>query len=253
MKFISDLKELFTHSEQETDLINDNPNFVTRPNRIIHMLRVLRDAATQVTVAMPDGSEFPSKILAVSNQDLTLDQFSSREAHQKIQPNIEITIKAKQQAVPFTFKSTVTSKKGNKLGSYKASLPVKIYYPQKRAFFRVPLEHFNSLTFRAALEFSENTLTGHILDISSGGLSLSMRTNVYLTKGSTLTPVSLSIAGNETIICDLLITSIRKPSHDAYTRVGCQFLNLNTETKQAISKFIITYERKRAKKEAKDS
>lgn len=252
MSFISELKELISSTEKKPKLSNENPNFVTRPNRIVHMLRTLQDSGMQITIVIGDNSEYASKIFGITKQGIILDQLNSREGHQKIATGIPVQIKAKQQAVPFNFHSTVIKIQGSNLSGYLISIPEKIYYPQKRAFFRVPLEHYNHLTFKAALEFSDNTLTGHILDISSGGISLGIYTTAYIKRGSVLTPVSLTIANTETIICDLNVCSVKKSPHDGLTRIGAEFINLDSATRLALNKFIAIYERKRAKKESEE-
>ena len=252
MSFISELKELISPTDESSKLSSENPNFVTRPNRILHMLRTLQDSSMQISVVIGAKDEYPSKIFGITKHGIILDQLNSREGHQKIAAGVPVQIKAKQQAVPFNFHSTVIKTHGSNLGGYLISLPEKIYYPQKRAFFRVPLEHYNHLVFKAALEFSDNTLTGHILDISSGGISLGIYTTTYLKRGSSLTPVSLTIENTETIICDLNVCSVKKSPHDGLTRVGAEFINLDSATRLALNKFIATYERKRAKKESEE-
>jgi len=248
MNFFSDLKDIFAQPEQKADLLNENPNFVTHPNRIIHMLDALIDDATQIIVGMPDENEFPSKILMLNKEGIIIDQFKSLKGHKNIEIGTKIEIRAKQNAVNLKFKSAVIKKKENKFSGYFIQFPGRVYYPQKRASFRVPLEHLRNITFRATLESSENSLTGHVLDLSTDGLAISVRTEAYLKKGSILAPFSLSLGGGESIICEALVTSINAPTRSSYLRVGCQFKNLDPTAKKTINNFTIKTERNRKRK-----
>ena len=247
MKFISNLKELFTQPEQKSSPLNENPNFVTRSNRIMHMLEALIDDTTQIIVAMPDENEFPSKILMLKKEGIIIDQFKSLKGHKNIEIGTKIEVRAKQNAVNLKFKSVVIKKKENKFSGYFIQFPERVYYPQKRASFRVPLEHLRNITFRTTLESSENTITGHVLDISTTGIGIGVRTEAYLKKGSILAPFSLSLGDSESIICEAVVTSVNTPARSAYLRVGCQFRSLDSESKKIINKFIIEAERNRKK------
>lgn len=254
MKFLSNLKNLFqTDHNKKAIIVDENPNFVTRPNRILQMLHMLQDEATQIVIVTPDGKEQPSKILKVAKEGLLIDQFSSSDAHKRLKINTLVEIKAKQKSVTFTFKAKLLAKQKTKLNGYLISIPNKVYYPQKRAFFRAPLTHLNSIALKASLESSENTLTGHVLDLSPGGLSVRIKTQLYIKRGNILSPVSVVLDKDETIICDLLVASVTQPNRSADVRVGCQFMKLDAETSRTINKFIAVSERKRAKKGQKDS
>lgn len=252
MNFLSTLQKLFQVHDKNPETFDHNPNFVTQPTRIMQMLRMLKDEATQIIIVTPDEKQHPSKILRVEKKGLLIDQFSSAEAHHKIDINTPIRIQAKQNAVTFTFKAQLLTKQKNKFNGYLISIPKRVYYPQKRVFFRTPLNHLHSITLKAALESSEDTLTGHVLDLSSGGLCLSTGTPHYMKRGHVLSPVSVVLDEDETIICELRIASVTKPLHSADIRIGCQFVQLDANTARAIDKFIALSERKRAKKDQKD-
>jgi flagellar brake protein len=191
MSFISSLKSLLASEEKEDIARNINPNFIVRPSRIKHMLQVLMESHVQLSVLPDKQSDYTSRILSVSPTGITLDQFNSREAHNKMTQGSAIQINAKHHAVPFNFNTTIT---GTSLdGGYLVSMPDKIYHPQKRAFFRVPLENIEKHKFTGAIQFSENLVSGYIYDVSFGGICIAVYSNSYVKKGAILSPASMTL------------------------------------------------------------
>lgn len=245
MNFISSLKSLL-RSEEEEQTPNPNPNFIVRPSRIKHMLQILMESHVQVSLVFDNQLECTSRLLDVSTNELILDQLNNRAAHLKMLPGTVIQVNAKHHAVPFNFSSTITGTLHD--GSYLMAMPEKIYHPQKRSFFRVPIENIEKYKFTAAIQFSENLISGYVYDVSFGGICIAVYSNSYVKKSSILTPASMTLKDGSTIQLDLTVCSVKKSPLEGFTRVGCEFLNLASQEKREIHKFITACERERAKK-----
>ncbi|PCI22394.1 MAG: hypothetical protein COB62_01545 [Piscirickettsiaceae bacterium] len=248
MNILTGLKELF-EPESTTNAIEENPNFVTRPNRIKYMLHVLMEARVQVTLIMDDKSEHASQVLDIAKKGIVLDQLTSRAAHNKLTNSKSIRIDAKHQSIPFNFNSVIIDNKMNRGTGYLISFPEKIYHPQKRAFFRLSLAHAaNRYKFIGSVQYSENTITGYVYDISYGGISIAVTSNTYIKKGDILAPASLTLDNDQRIECDFIVRSVKKSAAEGFIRIGCCFLNLPSTTKSIIHELIRKQERNRAKK-----
>lgn len=246
MSFISSLKSLLASEEKREDARNVNPNFIVRPSRIKHMLQILMESHVQISILLDDQSDYTSRVLSVSDADITLDQLNNRVAHNKMAPGSVIQINAKHHSVPFNFSTTITGTSPD--GGYLVSMPDKIYHPQKRAFFRVPLENIEKHKFTGAIQFSENLVSGYIYDVSFGGICIAVYSNSYVKKGAILSPASMTLKDGNIIHTDLTVCSVKKSLQEGFTRVGCQFLNIPATEKRSIHKFITASERERAKK-----
>ena len=189
MSFLSSLKSLLASEEREHDALNDNPNFIVRPSRIKHMLQSLMESHVQISIVLDDQSEHTSRILDVSENDIVLDQFNSREAHNKMVKGTMVQIDAKHHSVPFNFSASLIGTSRD--GGYIISTPEKIYHPQKRSFFRVPLVNIEKYKFTGAIQYSENLVSGYIYDVSFGVI---LPFAMYLTPVIYPTPTSGTIA-----------------------------------------------------------
>lgn len=246
MSFISTLKSLLASEEEQHNAQNDNPNFIVRPTRIKHMLQILMESHVQISIVLDDQSDYTSMLLDVSTNDMTLDQLNSRVAHNKMLPGTVIQINAKHHSVPFNFTSTIID--SSRDGGYIISMPEKVYHPQKRAFFRVPLENIEKYKFTGGIQYSENLISGYIYDVSFGGICVAAYSNSYVKKGAILSPASMTLKNGKIIQSDFTVCSVKKSPQEGFTRVGCEFLNIQAAEKRSIHKFITECERERARK-----
>jgi len=246
VSFISSLKSLLVSEEKEENTRNSNPNFIVRPSRIKHMLQILMESHVQISLILDDQSDYTSRVLEVSTNDITLDQLNSRVAHNKMAQGTVIQINAKHHSVPFNFTSTIIG--ASRDGGYIISMPEKIYHPQKRAFFRVPLDNIEKYKFTGAIQFSENLVSGYIYDVSFGGICIAVYSNSYVKKGAILSPASMTLKDGNIIHSDFTVCSVKKSPHEGFTRVGCEFLDIQSSEKRNVHKFITECERERAKK-----
>ena len=246
MSFLSSLKSLLASEEREHDARNDNPNFLIRPSRIKHMLQSLMESHVQITIVLDDQSEHTSRILDVSKSDIVLDQLNSRVAHNKMTKGATIQVEAKHHSVPFNFSTSLISTSRD--GGYIISMPEKIYHPQKRSFFRVPMVNIEKYKFTGAIQYSENLVTGYIYDVSFGGICIAVYSNTYIKKGDILSPASMTLKGGNIIHCDFTVCSIKRSPQEGFTRVGCSFLDIPPAEKRNIHQFITECERERARK-----
>jgi len=245
MSILSGLKSLLSHEEAAAKLDADNPNFIVQPSRIKHALQQLMDSHVHISIVLDDQSEHTTRLAGITKNGFIIEQLNSRVAHNKMQAGSSIQIEAKHQAIPFNFSSRIDSL--TKSGSYFVSMPEKIYHPQKRDFHRTSLENTERYKFSAAIQYSENTLTGYLLDVSYGGISLAVSSSTYVKKGTILSPASLILNNGNTIRADFTVCSVKKVHQDSFTRVGCELLNIEPAEKRDFHKFITTCARERAK------
>jgi len=247
MSIFSGIKELF-EPQDDNDRSAENPNFIIRPNRIKQILERFVESQVQVIIRTGDDEEHSSRILAIRRNGIVLDQLLARTAHRNIIDDLTIQVEAKYHSIPFNFKSIILDNKINNNSGYLISFPEKIYHPQKRDFFRLSLKETEQHKFIGSAQYSENTVTGYIYDISFGGLSIAVNSNVYIKKGDILAPANLSLGKtSERVDCDLTVCSVKKSTIEGFSRIGCQFLNLTSDNKKRIHQFINEEERRRAK------
>jgi len=241
MSFLSSVKSLLISEEKESLEKQENPNFIQLPSRIKHMLQTLCEAHVQIIIILDDKTEHTSRVLSVTSDNIVFDQLNSLSAHKRMQQGFVIQINAKHHAVPLNFSTTILETTSD--GYYLASLPSKIYHPEKRSFFRVSLNDIEKYKFNSLIQLSEEKLSGYIYDISYGGVSIAMHSDTYVKVGATLSPASITLKNGCTLHVDLFVRSVKRNQQNGVTRVGCEFLNIDSATKRSLHKFIVAYER----------
>jgi len=241
MSFLSSVKSLLISEEKESREEPGNPNFIQLPSRIKHTLQTLCDAHVQIMIVFDDKTEHTSRLLSVSTNEIIFDQLNSLSAHNRMKKGFVIQVNAKHRSVPLNFSTTILETTSD--GYYLASLPSKVYHPEKRFFFRIALNDIEKYKFNSLIQFSENSLSGYVYDISYGGVSIAMHSDSYVKVGTTLSPASITLKNGSILHVDLSVRSVKKNQQNGVTRVGCEFLNIDSATKRSLHQFISAYER----------
>jgi len=241
MSFLSSVKSLLISDEKKSGEKPGNPNFIQLPTRIKHTLQTLCDAHVQIMIVLDDKTEHTSRLLSITENDIIFDQLNSLGAHKKMEKGFVIQVNAKHRAVPLNFSTAILETTSD--GYYRASLPNRIYHPEKRSFFRLALNDIEKYKFNSIIQFSDRSLSGYIYDISYGGISIAMHSDSYIKIGATLSPASITLKNGNVLHIDLSVRSVKKSQQNGVTRVGCEFLNIDSATKRSLHKFIAAYER----------
>jgi len=240
MSFLSSVKSLFFLQKESSEKLA-NPNFIQLPSRIKHILQTLCEAHVQITIILDDKTEHTSRLLNVTANDILFDQLNSLGAHKRMKKGFVIQVNAKHRAVPLNFSTTILETTSD--GYYLASLPNKIYHPEKRSFFRLALNEVEKYKFNSIIQFSGQSLSGYIYDISYGGISIAMHSDSYVKVGTVLSPASITLKSGSVLHIDLSVRSVKKNQQNGVTRIGCEFLKIDSATKRSLHKFIAAYER----------
>tara|TARA_R110002095_G_scaffold119391_2_gene103946 strand:- start:412 stop:1188 length:777 start_codon:yes stop_codon:yes gene_type:complete len=250
VSLLSDLKSfLSSDKEPKHDVPRANPNFIIDPGRIKHTLRLLVESHVQVTIVVDDQSYHTCRILSVSEKGLLLDQITDHETHKKILAQKNIRINAKLNSVHCNFNCLIIHPYSDNDNAYLASLPERIYYPQKRAFFRIPLVDLETHAFNGSTEHSNDNVSGFIYDVSFGGIGIAVYSNNHIKKGDLLSASNMTLNNGQIIQADLAVCSVKRAPQERFTRVGCKFVNIEPAYKKCIHKFITACERERVKKQ----
>jgi len=241
MSFLSSVKSLLISDEKKSGKKSGNPNFIQLPTRIRHTLQSLCDAHVQIMIVLDDETEHSSRLLSVTTSNILFDQLNNLGAHKRMKRGCVIQVNAKHRAVPLNFSTTILETTSD--GYYRASLPNKIYHPEKRSFFRLALNEIEKYKLNSIIQFSEHSLSGYIYDISYGGISIAMHSDSYVKVGTVLSPASITLKNGSVLHIDLSVRSVKTNQRNGVTRVGCEFLNIDSATKRSLHKFIAAYER----------
>ena len=202
-----------------------------------------------------DEVTYQSMILRVNPEEQYLyidelfpktDGFIGLEGH-------TITVIVKEKGMTVSFDSKIL-KRGKEDGAlyYKIELPTEIDKQQRRGAFRIQMDDALGVDVGVELDNSaDESLIATVKDISSTGVRLVIQgEHKKIRSGTVLANLKLSYGDGEFFICNLDVRNSQleqEPHH--HTLVGGQFINLNSEDKKQLEKFILKTQREIRRRE----
>jgi len=185
-------------------------------------------------------------ILGIKEQQghFYLDEFNSRPAHEKFLKSRKARIDCRLQGMELSFIVHLEkANTANGIALYKLAIPNAVTRLQRRDSFRLRLSP--GLTVPVTLaHFEGETVSGEALDLSAGGVGISLHTRNVPSRGQILHSVSLSIPRTRPFKADLEVRFARLEEVHHTLRVGGRFVNLNPQQERQIAQFLAEQQRK---------
>jgi len=242
-----------TVTEGNLNQISDNPNFVTDPSRIITLLQQVMELPPlcSVTFVNSDTTFFTSILdIEVKNKLLIFDQLAPPSGNSLIVENKSLKISTLLNGIPLTFNiKDITTGKSQDSIFYKAPLPEKIYYPQRRASLRIGI-HSTATDFLGTSPDGKIRLKGYVFDFSRGGIAVNISTDsADILRGDVLTDCLINLPGKQILSFDLSVRSVKEISPgNQKKQIGGYFENLSVQGQRKLDRFISTLEREHLRK-----
>jgi len=255
------IKKIFSKKtvteETDTSELNHNPNFVTDPSKIIHLLSAIEANTAFCTIEIKNSDEtYTSHIIEVqaAKQQFLLDELVPDSGNALLKQCKELKLTTHLNNIHLSIAITDISS-AESLGEryFKAPLPERIYYPQRRSSPRITTSAYN-LTFQGISNRTNFTVGGIVCDISRNGIGLIINSsNSRLMRGDLLKNCTLTLPNEASIHFDLLIRSSKLYSNSQTKLfIGGHFEQLkSTKEQNQLEQFFALAERSqiRLKKE----
>ncbi|PKM10931.1 MAG: pilus assembly protein PilZ [Gammaproteobacteria bacterium HGW-Gammaproteobacteria-3] len=221
---------------ESTQTRPNNPNFVTNPIRIAHLIETIM--SPRICTVQIKGSKrfFSTSLLDFQPQSgsLLLDEISPKEGNSLIRISAVLKLSTFVNDIPLAFKTTIIDqnlKQG--IPYYKAGLPERIHYPQRRKAPRVSIEA-NTLNFEAHTNTHALAMTGQVYDLSRDGLCINLaETSPPLERGHIIKNCRITLPDAYSITFDLSVRSVKNLR--GKTQIGGYFLNMPSKCKNKLS------------------
>ena len=234
------------------DEIKSQSESITLPGMVYGFLKRIQQNLSVLTITIPGSDvKYSSFLLEIHPEDdfMVLDEFLPDSAAAAMQQAKRLIISAFHDGAQIRFESelmTIGEQKG--IPYYVVSLPQRIYYLQKRAFFRVPLSASQDIP---AIICDENgyRLEGRVRNISYEGINIGLRktADTHLLEGTLIDDCKISFPATS-INCQLVVQHISNNHLDRSTLVGGRFTNLDQGQKQVIKQLVSSLEREYLRK-----
>ncbi len=247
-------KKLFSKGETDQPEQNDddlslfqNPNFLTDTDKIVTLLSEIEQSSPLCTVHV-DGSpqEYSSSILGIKADKnlIILDELSPKEGNTELQNSKALKLSLFHKGIHLSFNLT-DLKMGHSRGItyYKADLPDRIFYPQRRRSPRIEISSIN-IPFSGVSERTGLSVNGYLFDLSRGGAGVDLSVNrARIQRGDKIKNCQISF---DDYVMDFEF-SVRffksTPSSTTKFQIGGLFENLSSKSHAKLSYFITSLER----------
>jgi c-di-GMP-binding flagellar brake protein YcgR len=262
---LSAIRKLFTFPEtldQEVASINDtylnypsdNPNFVTHPTRIINLLQQVMVLPPLCSAMLTNSKKiYLTSILDVQEEQglIIFDKLIPADGNTYLVNSRELKIVTTLNGIPLTF-----SLKGIAVGKsehnvfFKAYLPERIYYPQRRSSPRIATRS-TEIGFQGTTEDRRMTFGGYVFDFSRNGIAINLynhRGNIN--RGDTLTNCLIEFPDNQSLTFDLSIRSLKKYNlAQATKQIGGFVNNCTPQNQKRLERYMAALERAQIRKQ----
>lgn len=237
----------FYHPEQ-----NSNPNFLTDPGKITRLLKNIEEASPLCTISIDGSTEhFSSSILdiQIDSKQIILDELLPKHGNELLISENKLKLSTIFNGIRLAFKlSDINTGSSHGIAYYKAAIPDRIYYPQRRSSPRIQITSLN-IPFSGVSDRTKLSIGGYIFDLSRGGLGVNLSNNkARFLRGDTVKNCQINI-DDHTIIFDLSVRFVKTSNHGTgRTQIGGYFENISSKNKKQLEYFVASIEREEIRK-----
>lgn len=255
------LKCLFTGEEDTTDLISKlklgqdsghNPNFLIEPKEIQRILGYLKnyDALIYAEVSGVPG-HFSTSVLEFDETHgfLYFDELNPINGHRLLVKAGKFKATSYYQGVEISFNAAhikTTRKEG--ITRYKARIPNRIYYPQRRRAHRIRVSALNPIPFIGNFESHKGELRGHVHDLSNTGIGLIVYGFLPTDRDDQLQTCQIVLPKGQTVWFDLRLKFVEPASQGDRAHIGGVFENIDQKNQKKLERFLAAIERAELKR-----
>jgi c-di-GMP-binding flagellar brake protein YcgR len=244
--------ELSTASDSySSDAELENPSFVTDHLKIVQLLQQLIIEPPRCTVTLADSdSLFLTEILDINPSFISFSPLAPSSGNHLLSTQRTLKLSTALAGIPLTFNlQEVSVDKTTDPLCFKAPLPEKIYYPQRRLSKRMNT-HSTAIEFKGTSRDTGITIKGYVTDISRGGLSVTYNSNRgNIIRSDHLTDCTAIFPDNQVITFELTVSSSKKSLLGSSKRqLGGQLENLFPQDEKKLDRYLSTLERQQLRK-----
>jgi c-di-GMP-binding flagellar brake protein YcgR len=248
------LKGFFSKKENPTDLesefydpdSNTSPNFLTNPKKINQLLEGIEESSPLCTISVEGvEEEFNSSILDIQlqNKQIILDELIPKHGNELLSNN-KLKLSTTYKGIRLAFKlDNIKSGSSQGIAYYKASIPNRIYYPQRRQSPRIQLNSLN-ISFSGISSRTKTSVGGTIFDLSRTGIGILIPNNrARFQRGDLITDCRINLDDGH-LNFELAVRFVKTPhSEFGKTQLGGHFENISTKHRHQLEHFVASIER----------
>jgi c-di-GMP-binding flagellar brake protein YcgR len=255
-------KSLFGKAEAGQDKEDDeqddlspfeNPNFITLPEKIVTLLSEIEQSSPLCTVQIEGTTqEYNSSILGIKPEKnlIILDELAPKEGNQALESTRSLKLLTFHKGIHLSFNlSEIEMGHSRGISYYKAALPDRIFYPQRRRSPRIEISSID-IAFTGLSERTKVSVSGYLFDLSRGGAGIDLAVNrARVQRGDIIKNCQISFEDYE-MDFDFAVRFVKPISlNSSKVQIGGFFENLSSKSQSKLSYFITSLERVEIRKQ----
>lgn len=248
------IKSLFfdgetNHSSVENNdfLSFENPNFIIDPEQISAILTEIELNSPLCTIQI-DGvtKNYNSSILGIKPEKnlIVLDELVPKEGNITLQNKKSLKLTTFHKGIYLTFTlSDLEIGYSRGITYYKAPLPDRIFYPQRRRSPRIEISSID-IAFNGISERTGISVTGYLFDLSRGGAGIDLTGNMArIQRGDLIKNCQINLE-DYLMDFDFSVRFVKSASNNSSkTQIGGFFERVSSKSHGKLSHFITSLER----------
>jgi c-di-GMP-binding flagellar brake protein YcgR len=255
-------KSLFSKTEEDREKEHEehddlspfeNPNFITLPEKIVTLLTEIEQSSPLCTVQIEGSShEYNSSILGIKPEKnlIILDELVPKEGNQALENTRALKLLTFHKGIHLSFNLTeIEMGHSRGISYYKAALPDRIFYPQRRRSPRIEISSID-IAFIGTSERTNVSVSGYLFDLSRGGAGIDLPLNrARIQRGDIIKNCQISFE-DYAMDFDFAVRFVKPISlNSSKVQIGGFFENLSSKSQSKLSYFITSLERVEIRKQ----
>ncbi len=220
---------------------------LTNRKKIIAILRQLKADHELLSVTVPGCKDKSNTAILGTREEhdhFYLDELNSQSAHEAFLKSRKARVDCRLQGMELSFVvHMLRANTASGIALYELAIPKTVIRLQRRDSFRLRLNPGLIIPVTLA-HFEGETVRGEAMDLSAGGVGLSLHTRNIPSRGQILHGLSLSIPRSRPLTTDVEVRFAKLEATHHVLRVGGRFVNLNPRQERQIAQFLAEQQRK---------
>jgi c-di-GMP-binding flagellar brake protein YcgR len=231
----------------------DNPNFITNPEKIVKLLSEIEVSSPLCTIQIEGSNEeYSSSILGVKadKNAIILDELIPKEGNAILQRSRALKLLTFHKGIHLSFNlNNLEIGHSRGISYYKALIPERIYYPQRRRSPRIEISTID-IPFNGVAQRTGLSVVGYLFDLSRDGAGIDMPANrARVQRGDKIKGCQISFE-DYVMEFDFIVRFVKPVSvGSSKVQIGGFFESLSAKSQSKLSYFITSLERVEIRKQ----
>lgn len=246
-------RELETAEDPDELKRVDNPNFITERGKIISLLADIETNSPLCTIQIENSNdEYSSSIIGLKPDKnlIILDELVPREGNSILQNARSLKLSTFHKGIHLAFNLfNIESGYSKGILYYKAPLPDRIFYPQRRRLHRVEINSID-IAFNGISERTGISVNGYLFDLSRSGAGINLPNNrARIQRGDIIKNCQITF-DDYVMDFDFSVRFVKQAAvASSKVQIGGLFEKLSNKSRTKLSYFVAALEREEIRKQ----